>query len=467
MKMNLRSEKKNKLWYARAGVTTLLLVAVLAGCAPPATPEAPTPVPPTTAPPTSAATAAVVDPSYYENQPVAVLPDGEPGQPMVTAAYNTTIRGGPGTNYVTYGAFLGSDTAIAVGTSSDSQWYVVSVPVAPGGIGWVSAQYVLPENTTGLPVVASPPVPPTVELVPPQPEDPQATSLTEVYVRTGPGEDYPAYGIAKTGATVRVVGKSEDGQWLTVRLNPQIVGAGYGWVSIHYVQPANIESVPVVVAPEQAPPVSLPPPAAGVPQATAIDYVNLRSGPGTNYLILGVASPGGTGEVIGKSEDGGWWQVKVPVELIAAGVAWVSAGWVTTANTDSVPVVAAPPPPPEEISTAPPPDDQCVLISQSPADYTVFGPSTSFDVEWVLQNTSDSPWGEGEVDLAFAGAIDGVRLHQHGDLYDITQTVQPGENYTISGSLFAPAEPGQYGEAWVLQQGQNTLCTFWIVVEVQ
>jgi hypothetical protein len=88
-------------------------------------------------------------------------------------------------------------------------------------------------------------------------------------------------------------------------------------------------------------------------------------------------------------------------------------------------------------------------------------------VEWVLQNTSDSPWGEGEVDLAFAGAIGGVRLHQHGDLYDITQTVQPGENYTISGSFFTPAEPGQYGEAWVLQQGQNTLCTFWIVVEVQ
>ena len=465
--MNLKIEKKHKLSYARAGVTTLLLIAVLAGCAPPATPAPPTPVPPTVAPQTSAATAAVGDPAYHENQPVAVVPDGTPGSPMVTAAYNTTIRGGPGTNYVVYGAFLGSDTAIAVGTSTDSQWYVISVPVAPGGIGWVSSAYTLPQNTAGLPVVASPPAPPTVELVPPEPGDPQATALAEVYVRTGPGDDYPAYGIAKMGATVRVIGKSEDGQWLTVRLNPQVVGAGYGWVSVHYTQATNIESVPLVTAPDLPPPVSIAPPPPGVPQATALDYVNLRNGPGTNYLVLGVASPGATGEVIGKSEDGGWWQVRVPVEKIASGVAWVSADWVNAANTQSVPVVAAPPAPPEEISTTPPAENQCALVSQSPADYTVFGPGDAFNMHWVLKNTSDAAWGQNEVDLVFAGAIDGVRLHQQGDLYDITTTVQPGTTYTISGTLITPPESGQFGEAWALQQGQKTLCTFWIIVEVQ
>jgi uncharacterized protein YraI len=386
---------------------------------------------------------------------------------MVTAAYNTSIRSGPGTNYPVYGAFLGGATAIAVGVSTDGQWYAISVPVAPGGTGWVSGSYVLPENVGGLAVLPSPPVPPTLELVPPEPGDPQATALVEVYIRTGPGTDYPAYGIAVTGATARVIGKSEDGEWLVVRLDPDVVGAGYGWVAADYTQASNIDAVQVVAAPDAPPPVVIEPPPAGVPTATAIDYVNLRTGPGTNYTIVGVASPGATGEVSGKSQDGFWWQVKIPVEAVAAGVAWVSADWVTTSGTENVPVVEAPPPPPTEVETTPPPATSCVLVSQDPADGTTFPPSTGFGMTWVLQNTSSQAWNQGEVDLVYLGAIAGQRLHQNWDVYDITTTVQPGENYTVSGGMITPPNPGQYGEAWALQQGNQNLCTFWVIVNVE
>jgi uncharacterized protein YraI len=413
------------------------------------------------------ATAEVVDPAYYENEPVSVVPEGVPGQPMITAAYNTTIRSGPGTNYPVYGAFLGSSTAQAIGVSEDGEWWAISVPVAPGGSGWVSGLYALPENTESLPVLPTPPVPPTLELVPPEPGDPQATALVEVYVRTGPGEGYAAYGIALTGANARVIGKSEDGQWLVVRIDPDLVGAGYGWVATAYTQPENIESVAVIAAPEPPPPVAVEPPPAGAAQVVALDYVNLRNGPGTNYLIVGVASPGAAGEVTGKSEDGAWWQVKAPPEAIPEGVAWVSADWVLATDTEGVPVVAAPEPPPAEVSTTPPAEDQCVLVSQEPADLTSFPPSTGFEVEWVLQNTSDASWNQGETDLVFKGAVDDVRLHQYSDLYDLPETVQPGDSFTVSGIAITPPDPGEYGEAWAIQQGQNVLCTFWIVVTVE
>jgi uncharacterized protein YraI len=192
---------------------------------------------------------------YYENEPVSVVPEGVAGGPVVEAAVNTVIMGGPGMNYVVYGAFLGGKTAIATGLSEDGMWYTISMPVAPNGIGWVSGAYVIARDTTGLPVLPTPPVPPTVELVPPAEGDPQAVALTQIYVRNGPGDTYPAYGIAQTNAKARVVGKSQDGAWLTVRLNPEVVGLGYGWVATAYTQPSNIDSVAVVAAPSQPPPV--------------------------------------------------------------------------------------------------------------------------------------------------------------------------------------------------------------------
>ncbi len=470
MRKHQHSNGRNRYKYMSAMVAVLLLAGILAGCATPTpAPVAvqPTALPPTAVQPTAVPATVAPDPAYYANEPVAVVPTGVPGQPMVTAAANTSIRSGPGTNYVVYGAFLGGATATAVGISQDSQWYAISVPVASGGTGWVSAAYVLPQDTSGLPVLAAPPVPPTVDLVPPAAGDPQAVALTEVYVRSGPSEQYPAYGIAKTGAVAYVLGKSQDGAWWTVRLNPATVGAGYGWVSGAYVQATNVDAVPVVAAPEPPAPVTLPPATSGGATATAIDYVNLRSGPGTNYYVYGVAAPGATGEVIGVSQDGAWWQVKVAPEKISAGNAWVSASYVTTANTGSVPVVAAPPPPPTDVNTTPPPATSCVLVSQSPADYSVYPPRTGFDTNWVLQNTSGTAWDQNSVDLVYIGAKDGMRLHQNYDLYDITQTVQPGANYTVTVPMISPDSAGQWGEAWQLQQSGNVLCSFWVIIEVK
>jgi hypothetical protein len=47
-------------------------------------------------------------------------------------------------------------------------------------------------------------------------------------------------------------------------------------------------------------------------------------------------------EVTGKSEDGGWWVVKIPVEYVQSGLGWVSDDYVKTSDSGGVPVVPAP-----------------------------------------------------------------------------------------------------------------------------
>jgi uncharacterized protein YraI len=234
-------------------------------------------------------------------------------------------------------------------------WWALNMPISPTGRGWVSGDYVTASNADGVPVMAAPPVPPTVEPVPPGPDDPQATALQPVYVRQGPGEAYPAYGTAQPGQTALVIGRSEDGAYWVVRVNPQIIPAGFAWVQASLVQAKNVENAPVIAAPPVPASVPLPPPTTtGAPMATATTAVNLRSGPSTDYPVLGVAQTGQSGEITGISQDGGWWQVRVPTSVSADGLAWVSGAYVVAVNTANVPVVAAPPPPPP-VEAPPPP----------------------------------------------------------------------------------------------------------------
>jgi heat shock protein HslJ len=70
--------------------------------------------------------------------------------------------------------------------------------------------------------------------------------------------------------------------------------------------------------------------------------LNIRSGPGTNFPVVGFARYGDEGEITGRSADGRWWVT--PLRGGANG--WASADWVIASNADDVPVVEAPPPPP-------------------------------------------------------------------------------------------------------------------------
>ena len=190
---------------------------------------------------------------------------------------------------------------------------------------------------------ADPDFPPIV--VPtPDPDAPTVTANIAVNYRRGPSVNYASYGIAPAGSRGEAIGISEDGAWWVVKLPISIAAEGQGWVSAEYVTAVNTDGLPVIPSPELPPDIDVPTPDPNMPSVTALDVLNVRSGPGTNYASYGHAPTGTKGEVVGVSEDGDWWVVKIPVELVPVGQGWVSADWVLFENPNDVeiPVIPAP-----------------------------------------------------------------------------------------------------------------------------
>ncbi|MCC6167202.1 MAG: PD40 domain-containing protein, partial [Caldilineaceae bacterium] len=99
--------------------------------------------------------------------------------------------------------------------------------------------------------------------------------------------------------------------------------------------------------------VDLPAAAAAEPagRVLAPAGVNIRTGPGTAYAIVGVAAQGTTGGIVGVSEDGQWWVARVP--FAPGGQGWVATAYIEATNAENVPVIAAPPLPAAGAAAAP------------------------------------------------------------------------------------------------------------------
>ncbi len=84
-------------------------------------------------------------------------------------------------------------------------------------------------------------------------------------------------------------------------------------------------------------------PSASVPAASPNGQpVNCRSGPGLSWSVDAILQPGQTAQIVARTSDGAWLQVKNPA--LSGNLCWVSAAVVTvTGSLDGVQVVAAPP----------------------------------------------------------------------------------------------------------------------------
>jgi uncharacterized protein YraI/heat shock protein HslJ len=164
---------------------------------------------------------------------------------------------------------------------------------------------------------------------------------------------------------------------------------------------------------------SMPGPGEDVPTAVAIEPINVRSGPGSQYSSYGVVSIGTSGEVIGISEDGEWWVVRVSIEYAPDGRGWVKGEFVEVTNAENVPVIPTPPlgdlefPPPDSgsptatvllpvnVRGGPSTDYPSYGIAPTGATAQVVGISED-GLWWVVNISVDlSPDGQGWVSADF------------------------------------------------------------------
>ena len=190
------------------------------------------------------------------------------------------FRSGPGTNYSSQG-IIASGTTITVTDTSNSEWYAVRL--SNGSTGYIYAEYI--SMSTGGSTSNG--------------EERSAKTTEYVNFRSGPGTNYNSKGVIALGTTVTVTDMS-NAQWYAVRLS----NGSTGYIFAEYISFTGSNTPSATAAPTQAP-------SNGSEQsAKTTEYVNFRSGPGTNYSSKGVIASGTTVTVTDRSNSQ-WYAVRL------------------------------------------------------------------------------------------------------------------------------------------------------------
>lgn len=140
--------------------------------------------------------------------------------------------------------------------------------------------------------------------------DPTAiVSTGKANVRSGPGPGYPVVATLSLTDTVTLLGRTNDSSWAKVRT----AAAVEGWMSTLYLK----STVPFV---------TLPVLAQASPWGLVISpVINMRTGPGVEFGIVGTLSQGQYVTLLGRNATGTW------LKIMANG----TEGWVNSANIAS------------------------------------------------------------------------------------------------------------------------------------
>ena len=158
---------------------------------------------------------------------------------------------------------------------------------------------------------------------------------------------------------------------------------------------------PPQVTPPPLPTVPVEPPPSNMPNGTSTVSLNVRSGPGVQFAILGTVPEGTTGEILGLSPDGAWYAVKVDTSLSGNGQAWVMGKYVTLSNPTGKPLPTVTPPLlPSKLNVPQPSSNdpqvtmlETATIRQGPGlEYPVFGVTSEGSRAIVAGDSEDGEW---------------------------------------------------------------------------
>jgi uncharacterized protein YraI len=218
-----------------------------------------------------------------------------------TANVATNVRAGPGLGFWIVGTLNRFETVPIIGVSADGAWWQIR---GAFGEGWIAASTVTASNTGGVGVIDPGPV--------------VTVTAAQLNVRGGAGEASIIVGRATAGSQMYLLGRSGDGNWLNVR-------SEFGnntWIAIRFTSLGDASAVASGTTAEGV--------AVTEDAAFAIvnaSFLNVRSGPGPNYAIIGTVVGGENLPIIGRDAGRTWYNVQT-----IFGEGWVSARYVIARN---------------------------------------------------------------------------------------------------------------------------------------
>jgi uncharacterized protein YgiM (DUF1202 family) len=133
-------------------------------------------------------------------------------------------------------------------------------------------------------------------------------NTNQLNLRAGPGTQYKLLGSYGKAKLLWVLEKSPDKKWSKVETTGDVQS---GWMLSEYLTEQYPGSDPTTASTQLA--------------MVNTDVLNLRSGPGKQYSIIGKYTNGRLFEVLSKSADGKWLKVKVVAD---SKIGWVMAEYI-------------------------------------------------------------------------------------------------------------------------------------------
>ena len=185
--------------------------------------------------------ATIASPSTLAPAPTdtPILPAAQPTPAPVEGITSTqvNVRAEPSTASSVLGIIAANTKVEITGKDPAGNWWQILYPQGRDGKGWVTSQYVIAANGTGVPVLrGNPAVDASSGSI--------ATVQQQLNVRSGPGTGFNSLGTLNPRDVVRLTGKDANSTWLQIEFpsGPD----GKGWINAAFVQAQGVEGLPII-----------------------------------------------------------------------------------------------------------------------------------------------------------------------------------------------------------------------------